>query len=108
MSELDKIKIIYEAINKIQKFTDGLKNVDELTSNLLIWDSVKMNLVVIYETYQKLSPETIEKYNTIEWHKIEENSPNVMNIHLGFDSDIIWELIWEEIPEFKRKIEEIL
>jgi uncharacterized protein with HEPN domain len=108
MSELDKIKIIYEAINKIQKFTEGLHSVDELTSDLLIWDAVKMNLVVIYETYTKLAPETKEKYNSIEWNKIEENSPNVMNIHLGFDSKLIWKLIWEETPEFKRRIEEIL
>jgi uncharacterized protein with HEPN domain len=106
--ELDKIKMIYQAISKILQFTEGFKTVDELTSNLLVWDAVKMNLVVIYETDLKLSPETKAKYNNVEWYKIKEYSPNVMNIYLGFDSNVIWKLIWEEIPEFKRRIEEIL
>jgi uncharacterized protein with HEPN domain len=74
----------------------------------LVWDAVKMNLVVIYETDIKLSVESKEKYSSVEWHKIQEYKPNVMNIYLGFDSDVIWKLIWEEIPEFKKRIEEIL
>jgi uncharacterized protein with HEPN domain len=107
-TDLIKIKIIYEAIKKILEFTKGLKSVEELTSNLLVWDAVKMNLVVIYETDIKLSVESKEKYSSVEWHKIQEYKPNVMNIYLGFDSDVIWKLIWEEIPEFKKRIEEIL
>jgi len=106
--ELDKIKMIYQAISKILQFTSEIKSVDELTENLLVWDAVKMNLVVIYESYLKLNPETTKKYNSVEWHKIEEHSPNVMNIYLGFDSKVIWNLVWEEIPEFKKRLEEIL
>jgi uncharacterized protein with HEPN domain len=106
--ELEKVKMIYQAISKILQFTEGIKSVDELTENLLVWDAVKMNLVVIYETDLKLNPETKEKYNTVEWHKIKAYKPNVENIYLGFDSKFIWKLIWEEVPEFKKRIEEIL
>jgi uncharacterized protein with HEPN domain len=106
--ELDKIILIYQAISKIQQFTEGMKSVDELISDLLVWDAVKLNLIVIYETYLKLALETKEKYNSVDWNKIEETSPNVMNLYFGFDSKYIWNLIWKEIPEFKKRMEEIL
>jgi len=106
--EMDKIRLIYQAMNKILEFTKGMKDVDELTSNLLVWDAVKMNLIVIYESDLKLNSETKEKYNSVAWYKIQEYKPNVINIHLGYNSELIWKLIWEEIPLFKKQIEGIL
>jgi uncharacterized protein with HEPN domain len=106
--EIDKIRLIYEAMNKILEFTKGMKGVDELTSNLLVWDAVKMNLIVIYESDLKLNNETKEKYKSVEWHKIQDYKPNVINIYLGYNSELIWKLIWEEIPSFKKQIEGIL
>jgi uncharacterized protein with HEPN domain len=106
--EMDKIRLIFEAMNKILEFTKGMKDVDELTSNLLVWDAVKMNLIVIYESDLKLNPETKEKFKSVAWHKIQDYKPNVINIYLGYNSELIWKLIWEEIPFFKKQIEEIL
>ena len=106
--ELEKIKLIHQAISKILQFIEGIESVEELTDNLMVWDAVKMNLIVIYETDLKISTETKQKYSTVEWDKIQKHAPDVMNIYLGFDSKEIWKLIWEEIPDFKRKIEEIL
>lgn len=106
--EMGKIRLIHEAISKILEFTRGMKTVEELTSNLLVWDAVKMNLIVIYESDLKLNKETKEKYNSVEWHKIQDYKPNVISIYLGYNSGLIWKLIWEEIPSFKKQIEEIL
>lgn len=106
--EMDKIRIMYDALSKILQFTKGIQNVDELTSNLLVWDAVKMNLIVIYETDLKLSPEIKKEFKQVEWHKIQDYRPDVMNIYLGFNSKVIWKIIWEEVPVFKNKIELIL
>ncbi len=56
-TEQTKIKTIYEAVNKILEFTSGMKSEDDLTSHIMAWDAVKMNLVVIYETDLKISNE---------------------------------------------------
>jgi len=106
--ELNKINAIYEALSKIIEFTKGMKSVDDLTSNTLVMDAVKMNLIVIYETYLKLDTETKIKYKNIDWHKIEEYKSKVMNMIMGFDSNLIWKLICNEIHEYKKKLEEIV
>jgi uncharacterized protein with HEPN domain len=106
--ELNKIRIIYEALCKIIEFTEGMQSEDELTSNTLILDAVKMNLIVIYETYLKLDIETKNKYKQIEWNKILENKNLVINMTMGFDNNLIWKLIDEDILDFKKKIEGIL
>jgi uncharacterized protein with HEPN domain len=106
--DLHNLRLIYEAIDKITRFTAGMKSVDELTSNLLVLDAVKMNLIVIYETDLKLDTETKKKFDTVEWHKIQQYKSKVMNMAMGFDSNLIWKLICEEIPEFKKRIKEIL
>ena len=59
--EIQKIKILHEALNKILDFTKDMTSVEDLTSNIMAWDAVKMNLVVIYETDLKIDPQFKEK-----------------------------------------------
>ena len=110
MQQKDKdiIKIIYEALSKIVEFTREMNSIDDLISNTLVLDAVKMNLIVIYEADLKLSAQAKKKYNQIEWHKIQEYKSKVMNMYMGFDSKLIWKLICNEIPEYKKKLEKIV
>ena len=106
--EIQKIKIIYEALNKILEFTKDMANVEDLTSNIMAWDAVKMNLVVIYETDLKISPEFKKKYQFVEWDQIKDNKLILESRYLGFDSDEIWKAIQGKLPEFKNQIASIL
>ncbi len=106
--EIKKIKTLYSAVCKILKFTDGFNNVEELTSHTMAWDAVKMNLVVIYETYLKLSNEIKEKYSSVPWHEIEAHKPKLENQYLGFDSDEIWKVVHDRMPEFKNQLNEVV
>ncbi len=107
-AELQKIKILHEAIIKIFDFTKGMKSVDDLTSNIMAWDAVKMNLVVIYETDLKIAPEFKMKHKNVDWDQIKDNKPILESTYLGFDSDEIWKAIQNKMPQFKKQIEEIL
>jgi len=106
--ELQKIKTLYEALNKIQQFTEDLNSPQELVDNPLIWDAVKMNLVLVAEMDAKIKPEIKEKYSSIDWYKIKENKPNLISQFLGFDADEVWKAIYEKLPEFKKQLEEVL
>ncbi len=107
-SELLKIKVLHEAICKIQKFTEDMKSEADLTSNDLVWDAVKMNLVVVAEMDVKIGEEIKRKYNSIDWYKIKENKANIISKYLGFDSDEIWKAIKHKMPAFKKQLEEVL
>ncbi|MEN8118792.1 MAG: HepT-like ribonuclease domain-containing protein [Bacteroidota bacterium] len=106
--ELLKIKTLHEAINKIQKFTEDMSSVHDMTSNDLVWDAVKMNLVVIAEMDMKISQEIKEIHHTVDWHKIQESKPNIISQYLGFDPDEVWKAIQEKMPDFKKQLEEVL
>jgi len=106
--ELLKIKTLYEAINKIQRFTEDMNSVYDMTSNDLVWDAVKMNLVVVAEMDIKISSEIKEMYNTVDWYKIKENKPNIISKYLGFDPEEVWKAIKEKMPGFKKQLEEVL
>ena len=106
--DLLKVKTLYAAICKIEKFTEDMKSKLDLTSNDLVWDAVKMNLVVIAEMDIKIGSEIKEKFNTVAWHKIKEKKTNINNPHLGFDPDEIWEAIQNELPSFKLELEKAI
>ncbi len=106
--ELQKIKALYNALVKIQQFTSDIQSAKELVANPLIWDAVKMNLVLVAELDRKISPEIKQKYNTVDWYKIEENKPNIISQFLGFDEDEVWKAIQEKLPVFKKQLEEVL
>lgn len=106
--ELSKIKMLYEALLKIEKFTEDMKDVDDLIANDLVWDAVKMNLVVIAEMDMKIKPDIKEKFNSVDWYKIQENKPNIISQYLGFDKNEIWKAINEKLPGFKKQLENVL
>jgi uncharacterized protein with HEPN domain len=104
----EKIKMMHDALRKINEFTKGMRHVDELTSNQLVWDAVKLNLIVIYESDLKLSGEFKGRFKQVEWSKIQAYQPDVMNLYLGFNKEVIWKIIQEEVPVFIKKIELLL
>jgi uncharacterized protein with HEPN domain len=106
--EIQKIKTLYDAINKILEFTNDMTSAEDLTSNIMAWDAVKMNLVVIYETDLKIDPEFKKKHNNVEWDQIKDNKPIIESRYLGFNSEEIWKAINGKLPEFKKQIESIL
>jgi uncharacterized protein with HEPN domain len=107
-TEIAEIKVIYDAVRKILKFTEGIKSAKELKKHTMAWDAVKMNLVVIYETYLKLGNDVKEKFDSIPWHEIEVYKPRIENQFIGFDADEIWKVIQGRMPEFKGQLKEIV
>ncbi len=106
--ELQKIRTLYNALDKIQKFTEDINNAKELLANPLIWDAVKMNLVLVAELDRKIAPEIKENYNSVPWNKIRENKPHIVSEFLGFDADEVWIAITEKLPAFKNQLKELL
>ena len=98
---------ILEAINKIEKYTAGMiyqkfVNDDKTT------DAVIRNLEIIGEASNQLSEETQEKYNEIIWHQIIGLRNRVIHVYFGVDTEIIWDVIINDLPDFKIKIEKMI
>jgi uncharacterized protein with HEPN domain len=106
--ELQNTKILYGAIDRIIEFTKEMKNAEDLISNMMAWDAVKMNLVLMFETSLKIDLNFRRKYKNIEWEQIENYKSTLENSYLGFDKNEIWFAIHDKFPSFKREFETIV
>ena len=101
------LKDILRAINKINKYTENI-SFEEFRNNELIQDGVVRNLEIIGEATKNI-PESIKKDNPdIEWRKIAGLRDILIHVYFGIDTEIIWDIVKNKVPELKEKIEYIL
>ena len=81
---------------------------DRFYQDKLHFDAVLMNVVNIGESVSRITEDFQKKYNQIEWSKIKALRNIIAHDYLGIDAEEIWQIIQNNIPELKIKIEEIL
>ena len=65
-------------------------------------------LEIIGEASNHLSPELKLKFSEIEWAQIVGMRNVFTHEYFGIDSDLVWEIIKNDIPDLKTKIESVL
>jgi uncharacterized protein with HEPN domain len=109
-SELgDKIRLqhIFDAIEEIQKYLMGIDLPVFLENSMMRFACIKQ-MEIIGEASNHLTTELKSKFSEIEWAQI-VGMRNVFTLeYFGIDSSVVWEIIKNDIPELKEKIEEIL
>jgi uncharacterized protein with HEPN domain len=109
-SELgDKIRLqhIFDAIEEIQKYLMGIDLPVFLENSMMRFACIKQ-MEIIGEASNHLTTELKSKFSEIEWAQIVGMRNVFTHEYFGIDSSVIWEIIKNDIPELKEKIEEIL
>lgn len=63
---------------------------------------------IIREASNNLSKELKSKFSEVEWAQIVRMRNVFAHEYFGIDSSVVWEIIKNDIPELKEKIEHIL
>ena len=63
---------------------------------------------IIGEASNHISAELKSKFSDIEWAQIVGMRNVFAHEYFGIDSSIVWEIIKNDIPELKEKVEHIL
>jgi len=66
------------------------------------------SLEVIGEATKNLSNDLKEDHPEIEWRKITGMRDKLIHYYFGVDWDIVWDVVKNKLPTFKRQIEELL
>ncbi len=100
------IKDILEAIDRIEKYTEGM-NYAAFAKDKLVQDGVARNLEIIGESVKNI-PTSIKNENPeIEWKKIAGLRDILIHAYFGIDASIIWSIVKSKIPDLKEKISDL-
>jgi uncharacterized protein with HEPN domain len=109
-SELgDKIRLqhILDAIEEIQRYLVAVEFPVFLENSMMRFACIKQ-MEIIGEASNHLSSELKSKFSEIEWAQIVGMRNVFAHEYFGIDSSLVWEIIKNDVPELKGKIEHIL
>ena len=102
----ERLRDILDAINQIEKYS--VQGKDRFMEDELIQTWVIHHLMIIVEASRNISQETREKYADIPWVGTIDVRNIITHEYVRIDINIIWMIIEDNLPDFKKKIETIL
>lgn len=109
-SELgDKIRLqhILDAIEEIHKYLISADFSTFLDNSMMRFACIKQ-MEIIGESSNHISIQLKSKFSEIEWAQIVGMRNVFTHEYFGIDNNLVWEIIKNDIPELKEKIETIL
>ena len=105
----DKQRLLHiiDAISEIQTYTQNESFNVFLSNSMMRFASIKQ-LEIIGEAANYLSAETKEKFSDIEWKQIIGMRHILVHEYFGIDANLIWQVIINDLPVLKVKIEGVL
>jgi len=105
----DKQRLIHilESIEEIEKYTTGENLENFMQNSMMKFASVKQ-IEIIGEAANHITEETKNKFSEIQWRQITGLRHVLVHEYFGIDSNLIWQIIADDIPELKIKIKEVL
>ncbi len=105
----DKIRLqhILDPIDEIHKYLIDVNYAVFLENSMMRFACIKQ-MEIIGEASNHLSTTLKSKFSDIEWAQIVGMRNIFAHEYFGIDSKLVWEIIKNDIPELKEKIEIIL
>ena len=105
----DKIRLqhVLDAIETIKGYV-GDADFDVFSENSMMRDACIRQLQVVGESCRNVTFELREKYPEIPWKQIVGLRIIVIHEYFGVDENVIWEIIQNDLPSFKRQVQEII
>ncbi|MCD4795075.1 MAG: DUF86 domain-containing protein [Bacteroidales bacterium] len=109
MYRKDEISLfqMIETIEKIFKYSKNFSNSDELWNDDVYFDAVLMNFIALGEIVIKVSDDFKNKYNKIEWLKIQAFRNIVAHDYFGINVEEVWQIIKNHLPELMKELKSI-
>lgn len=100
------LKDILTAIQKIDEFIEGM-NFEQFLEDDKTSSAVIRKLEIIGEAVKQLPPEIRERYSEIPWAAMAKSRDKIIHFYHGIDYEIIWQIIKEDLPRVKEKLQQI-
>jgi len=101
------LRDILDAIVKIERYVAS-SSFEEFVKNELVVDAVVRNLEIIGEAVKRLPKNVTTEHNDIDWRRMAGLRDILIHEYFGVDSEILWDIIKNKLPEMKEKVCQIL
>jgi uncharacterized protein with HEPN domain len=103
MGDAQRLIHIVEAISEIEQYTLGIDLVEFKSNSMIRFASIKQ-IEIIGEAAKNITLDTRNKYDTIDWKQISGLRNILVHEYFGVDVELIWQIIFTDIPELKSKL----
>lgn len=101
------MKHILDEIIFLEESKEGIA-FDDLMENKEKQRAWLRSLEIIGEATKNLSTDFKAQYSEIEWRKIAGLRDKLIHHYFGVKWEIVWDVVMNEIPEIKVKVEKVL
>ena len=98
---------ISTAIEKIQRFV-GTLSFGEFLRDEKAYDAVVRNFEIIGEAARNIPQEVKDRHPSVKWKKVYLFRNVLAHEYFGIDSQLLWDIIQNRLPELKKDIQAIL
>jgi len=102
------IQDMLEAIEKIERYTESIKDLEDFRKRDIVVDAVLRNLELIGEAARNIPEEIRSKYPEIPWNRVVGLRNVVIHGYFVGDLEIIWVIINKQLPELKEVLLKML
>ena len=98
---------IIESIDKVFIYTENM-SYEEFINDSKTQDAVFRNFEIIGEATNQIPENIKNSYSQIEWHKLIGLRNRIIHEYFGVDTNIVWNIIKNNLSDFKSSINNIL
>lgn len=105
----DKARLMHilDAITEIENYSSNVDFEIFLNNSMMRFACIKQ-MEIIGEASNHLTQEIKDKFSTIAWAQIVGMRNVFVHEYFGVDSNLVWEIIKNDIPELKANIKEMV
>ena len=105
--DIERIRHMIEAIDRIEAFTEGMSLAAFMEEEVVQYAVIK-NFEIIGEASYHLSKELKESHEQVEWRKIEGLRHILVHDYYKINSELLWNTKEEKLVDLKIELEGIL
>ena len=95
-----RIEDILEAVERIERYTEGLRY-DQWQTDQKTIDAVIRNIEVIGEAAKHVPPDVQKMFPEIPWGKMKGIRNILIHEYFGVDIEVLWKTAMEDLPGLK-------
>ena len=105
----DKQRLLHiaESISEIEQYISGTSFGHFLQHSMMRFATIKQ-LEIIGEAANYITEETKTRFTDIQWRQIIGLRHILVHEYFGVDSNLVWQIIVNDLPDLKQKVQEVL